>query len=324
MILAVLEAEGGALKKISFELLTAAARADEALSSGGVTALLIGPGAAAAASSVPAATAREVLCAEGVAFEHYAPQAYAQAVLAASEAASAKAIVFGATSYGRDLAPRVAAALSAGLLMDVTDLFAHEGGLAARRPVYAGKAIAQEHALGERAVAAVRPNAFAARSQGGAAAPARALAVEVEAQNVRAKVREVRRETGGRPELSEAEVIVSGGRGLKEPANFVLVEQLADALGAAVGATRAVVDAGWRPHHEQVGQTGKTVSPGLYVAVGISGAVQHIAGMSSSRTIVAINRDGEAPIFKLADYGIVGDALEVLPELTREVGRLKG
>ncbi len=323
MILAVLEVQDGALKKISYEVLTAARAADEALAAGGVAALVMGPGAVQAAQGVPASAAHEVLCAEGDTLSAYAGQAYAQAVLAGAEAASAQVIVFGATAFGRDIAPRVAAARSAGLLMDVTELFAQEGCLAARRPVYAGKALAEVQAAGPQAVAAVRPNAFAAQAQGGPAAPARALAVEVDPASVRARVREVRREAAGRAELSEADVVVAGGRGLKEPANFGLVEDLADALGAAVGATRAVVDAGWRPHHEQVGQTGKTVSPALYFAVGISGAVQHLAGMSSSRTIVAINRDAEAPIFKIADYGIVGDALEILPKLTEEVRRAK-
>ncbi|MDA8345641.1 MAG: electron transfer flavoprotein subunit alpha/FixB family protein [Thermaerobacter sp.] len=324
MILAVLEAQDGALKKISYEVLTAAKKTDEALSAGGVTALLIGPGAQQAAQSVPGNGVQQVLYAEGDAFAAYAPQAYAQAVLAAAQAASAQAVVFGATAFGRDVAPRVAAARSAGLLMDVTELFAKDGSLAARRPVYAGKAIAVVQAVGQTAVAAVRPNAFAAQAAEEPFAPAKALGVDVDPVSVRAKVREVRRESAGRAELSEADVVVSGGRGLKEPENFTLLEELADALGAAVGATRAVVDAGWRPHHEQVGQTGKTVSPGLYFAVGISGAVQHIAGMSSSRTIVAINRDAEAPIFKIADYGVVGDALEILPQLTQEVRRIKG
>ncbi len=324
MILAVLEAQDGALKKISHELMTAAAEADAALASGGVAALLIGPGAQEAAKAVSGAAVQEVLVVEGDAFARYSAQAYARAVLAAAQSTSAHAIVFGATSFGRDVAPRVAAALSAGLLTDVTELFAKGGALAARRPVYAGKAIAEVEATGDQCVVAVRPNAFTAKEQDGSAAPVRPLSVEVDPGSVRAKVREIRRESGGRAELSEADIVVSGGRGLKEPGNFALIEQLADALGAAVGATRAVVDAGWRPHHEQVGQTGKTVSPGLYFAVGISGAVQHIAGMSSSRTIVAINRDAEAPIFKMCDYGIVGDALEILPQLTQEVHRIKG
>lgn len=323
MILAVLEAQDGALKKISHEVLAAAHKADAALSSGGVCALLIGPGAQAAAAQAAGEGVQEVLYVEGEGFAAYASQAFAQAVLAAREAVSAQAVLFGATAMGRDVAPRVSAALNAGLLMDVTDLFAQDGRLAASRPVYAGKAIAQVQATGDIAIAAVRPNAFQPESSGGGAAPLKALAVTVAPGSVRATVREVRREAASRAELSEADIVVSGGRGLKEPENFKLIEELADALGGAVGATRAVVDAGWRPHHEQVGQTGKTVSPGLYFAVGISGAVQHLAGMSSSRTIVAINRDAEAPIFKIADYGVVGDALEILPHLTREVQKLK-
>ncbi len=323
MILAVLEAQDGGLKKISYEILAAAAQANEVLHAGGVCALLIGQQAQRSAVGVPAANCDEVLCVEGPAFAAYSPQAFALAVQAAAESTSAQAVVFGATSLGRDLAPRVSVTLAAGLLMDVTEIFAKGGHLAARRPVYAGKVIAEVECLAETSVVAVRPNAFPAAAQEGPPARTRTLTVEVDAKELRAAVREVRRQASGRQELSEADIVVAGGRGLREPANFALVEELADSLGAAVGATRAVVDAGWRPHHEQVGQTGKTVSPGLYIAVGISGAVQHVAGMSSSRTIVAINRDAEAPIFKICDYGVVGDALEISPQLTREIRLLQ-
>lgn len=323
MILAVLEVQDAGLRKISFEVLRAARRADELQSSGGVTALLIGPGARTAANEAAAQGVEKVLFTEGPEFEKYATQAYAKAVLTACESVSARTIVVGASAFGRDVAPRLAAALGAGLLTDVTELHLADGKLAARRAAYSQKVLADVVVRSETAIVAIRPNAFQAGAAAGGTAPIEELAVSVDASKMGARVREVRRQEAGRVDLSEADVVVAGGRGLREPENFRLVEELADALGGAVGATRAIVDSGWRPHQEQIGQTGKSVAPALYIAVGISGAVQHIAGMSSSRTIVSINRDPEAPIFKLSDYGIVGDAMEILPELTAEVRRIR-
>ncbi len=215
---------------------------------------------------------------------------------------------------GKDLAPRVAAKTGAGLASDCVALEAKGGKLVARRPMYAGKAYATVEWAGEPQMATLRPNVFAL----GVPDPARQA--EVVKGNApassRAKVTAVGVSAQGKVQLTEAQIIVSGGRGLKGPENFPLVEALAEAMGAAVGASRAVVDAGWVDHQMQVGQTGKTVSPTLYVACGISGAIQHLAGMSSSKCIVAINKDADAPIFKVADYGILGDVFEVLPKLT--------
>ena len=256
-------------------------------------------------------------------FARYDGAGYAAAVAAAVKAVSPKLLLFGASSIGKDLAPRVAAKLGAGLAADCTSLDASGGKLVARRPVMAGKAFERVAFPMAPAMATLRPKVFApAPPEAGKAANVEALAFDWDATKPRAVVTGTTGATGGKPDLTESEIIVSGGRGLKGPENFSLVEQLADALGATVGASRAVVDAGWRPHGDQVGQTGKTVSPKLYVAVGISGAIQHLAGMSSSRCIVAINKDPDAPIFKVADYGVVGDLFEVVPALTEAIKKL--
>jgi len=226
------------------------------------------------------------------------------------------------TALGRDVAARVAARLRTGLLTDVVELERTAGGgLRGKRPVYSGKAFAWAQVPDARpAMATLRPNVFAATNDPGRVAEVVPLAVP--SGTPRAVT--VRLETAAQQELdvAEAPIVVSGGRGLKAPENFSLVRDLAHALGGAVGASRAVVDAGWIDHAHQVGQTGKVVSPSLYVACGISGAIQHLAGMSSSKVIVAINKDAEAPIFKIATYGIVGDVFEVLPKLTEEIKKL--
>ncbi len=254
------------------------------------------------------------------AFGRYDGAGYAAAVAQAIEKEKPAAVLFAASSMGRDLAPRVAARLGLGLASDCTALSVANGALVAARPVYAGKAMQQVRFPRTPAMMTLRPKVFAPVSGAGKAGAVQPL--EVSAGAPRAKLRELAAEKGGTVDLTEAEIIVSGGRGVKGPEHFKLIEELAEALGATVGASRAVVDAGWRPHSEQVGQTGKTVSPKLYVAVGISGAIQHLAGMSSSRCIVAINKDPEAPIFKVADYGVVGDLFEVVPALTEAVRKI--
>jgi len=243
--------------------------------------------------------------------------------VAAVEKVKPAALLFAASSMGRDLAPRVAARLGVGLAADCTALAVEEGRLVATRPVYAGKARQRVAFTGTPALVSLRPKIFSpAPPQNGGGATVTPLAADYDAGAARARVREVKATSAGKVDLTEAEIIVSGGRGLKGPEHFDIIEALALTLGATVGASRAVVDAGWRPHGDQVGQTGKTVSPKLYVAVAISGAIQHLAGMSSSRCIVAINKDPEAPIFKVADYGVVGDAFEVVPALTEAIRKL--
>ena len=320
-ILVYVEQRDGAIRPVSREALGEAKRLAAALG-GPVTAVYCGT-ADAGLAALGEAGADQVLFARHDAFARYDGAGYAAAVVAAVQAAAPKAVLFSASSLGKDLAPRVAALLGVGLAGDCVALDAPGGKLVATRPVMAGKALEKLAFPASPALVTLRPKAFAAAAlEAGKSATVSPLSFTYDAGSPRAVVTAVTGETGGKPDLTESEVIVSGGRGLKGPEHFALVEALADALGATVGASRAVVDAGWRPHGDQVGQTGKTVSPKLYVAIGISGAIQHLAGMSSSRCIVAINKDPEAPIFKVADYGVVGDLFEVVPALTDAIRKL--
>lgn len=251
---------------------------------------------------------------------NYSTSAYADLFVEYSNECGADHFVFSNTAMGKDLAPKIAVKLDAGIIVDAVH-FEYEGeNITATRPVYAGKALIDVKLNSDKKVFTLRPNVFAA----GVATDTKAEVEvkDVASPNLSAKVVEVKK-SEGKLDVAEADIIVSGGRGLKAPEHFNLVEDLAEAFGAAVGASRAVVDAGWRPHSEQVGQTGKTVSPTLYVACGISGAIQHLAGMRSSKYIVAINKDKEAPIFQVADYGIAGDVFEILPALTEEIKKAK-
>ena len=246
-------------------------------------------------------------------------ESHAAAVEAAVKERTPSILLFPGTSNGRDLAPRLAARLNVGVASDVDRLEWTNGKLRARRPVYSGKAFATVEITGTPAIATTRPNAFPVENG------AEPQVVKLAAPNVQPKARVIETKTPEAGELSiaEADIIVSGGRGLKEAANFSYIRDLAHAIGGAVGASRATVDAGWIDHQHQVGQTGRVVSPNLYIAAGISGAIQHLAGMSSSKHIVAINKDPEAPIFRVADLGIVGDLFQVLPALTEEVKKAK-
>jgi len=279
-----------------------------------VESIVIGSGVEALAAELASHGADTVHVCEHGDLAAYATEPYARAFAEVVAARKPAIILVPFTAMGKDLAPRVAARLGAGLASDCVALTLKDGRLEARRPLYAGKAYATVRWAGEPQMATLRPNVFAL----GTPDPARKAEVVKHAPDptARARVTSTHAASAGKIELTEAQIIVSGGRGLKGPENFHLVQGLADALGAAVGASRAVVDAGWVDHQLQVGQTGKTVSPTLYVACGISGAIQHLAGMSSSKVIVAINKDPDAPIFKVASYGIVGDVFEVLPKLT--------
>jgi electron transfer flavoprotein alpha subunit len=254
----------------------------------------------------------------------YNPEGYAPVVAHRIKAGGYAAVVFPATSLGKDLAPRVAALLEVPLAGDVTRLEASNGSLTIVRPVYAGKAFARVQIDTAPALVSIRPNVFQP-AENPAAGSVETFAPAVDEPSWRVRVVERKAAAEGALDVGEATIVVSGGRGMKDPSNWNLLEDLRDAIGdgTALGASRAVVDAGWRPHGEQVGQTGKTVAPKLYVAIGISGAIQHLAGMRTSGTIVAVNKDPDAPIFNVADYGIVGDLFEVVPRLTEEVRALK-
>jgi electron transfer flavoprotein alpha subunit len=225
------------------------------------------------------------------------------------------------TSLGKDLTPRVSVKSGCGIIVDCTNIVMANGEIIATRPVYAGKAFVEAKLNTEKKIFTLRPNVFKAQESKNQK-EAKISVTEVSSPNIKTKTNELKK-SSGKLDVAEAEIIVSGGRGMKGPENFKLIEELAESLNAAVGASRAVVDAGWRSHNEQVGQTGKTVSPNLYIACGISGAIQHLAGMSSAKYIVAINKDKEAPIFSIADYGIAGDVFEILPALTKEIKKIK-
>jgi electron transfer flavoprotein alpha subunit len=318
-ILVFIEQRNGNIRKASLEALSEAKR----LAAGAglpVSAVLVGHGIGAKAPELAAYGAGKVFVADEERLARYCAEGYAAAVRAAVEKCQPAAVFMAATALGRDLSGRIAARLGWGCLADVVKLAIEAGAVVATRPVYSGKALATADGASKPVVVTLRPNVFHAEAGEGQAAIEALPAV---GGDIRAVVKEILAKEGGELDVAEADVIVSGGRGIKGPENFALIRELAKLLGAAVGASRAVVDAGWIDHANQVGQTGKVVSPSLYIACGISGAIQHLAGMSSSKVIVAINKDPEAPIFKVADYGIVGDLFQVVPPLIEEVKKLK-
>ncbi len=320
-ILVFAEQRDTKFKKAAFEAVSTGRMLADQLG-GTCSAVVIGKGSASIAAELGAYGAGEVLVVDSPMVERYAGVAWATSIVEAAHATGASVVLLSATQMGKDIAPRVAVGLQAGLAADCTALKVESGDIVASRPVYAGKAITDVRVLTATKVFSIRPNVFSVKPSGGTVA-VKPLSVQLTDAMFAAVV------TGtsvaaGRPDVAEADVVVSGGRGMKGPEHFHLIEELADVLHGGVGASRAVVDAGWRPHDEQVGQTGKTVSPSLYVACGISGAVQHLAGMSSSKYIVAINKDKDAPIFQIADYGIVGDVFEILPELTSRLKEHQG
>ena len=318
-ILAVAEQRDGALRKISEEVVTAAATIAEKLNAEVHAFVGGGAGASTNAAALGKFGAAKIFAAESDYLAQYNPEALAQLIADCVKSGAYTAIIFGGSAFGKDMAPRVAAKLDVPLASDATALDVDGSDIVITRPIYAGRALAKVVLEGSPRVISVRPNIFRAQPRDAAGAVEK-IATDA-LQPGRAVVKEVKSAGGAKVDVAEASIVVSGGRGLKGPENWHLLEELRDALGAnaALGASRAVVDAGWRPHAEQVGQTGKTVSPQLYIAVGISGAMQHLAGMRGARTIVAINKDPDAPIFKVADYGLVGDATEVLPRLVAEL-----
>ncbi|GAB2782310.1 electron transfer flavoprotein subunit alpha/FixB family protein [Streptomyces daliensis] len=308
----------GAVRKPTLELLTLARRIGEPV------AVHLGPNADEAAKTLGEYGAVKVLAADAPEFADYLVVPKVDALQAAYDAVSPAAVLVPSSAEGKEIAARLAVRVGSGIITDAVDLEAGDEGPVASQSVFAAAFTTKSRVTKGTPVITVKPNS-AAPEAAPAAGAVEQLAVSFgDAAKGTKVVSRAPRESSGRPELTEAAIVVSGGRGVNGAENFHIIESLADSLGAAVGASRAAVDAGWYPHSNQVGQTGKSVSPQLYVAAGISGAIQHRAGMQTSKTIVAVNKDAEAPIFDLVDYGIVGDLFEVVPQLTEEVKTRKG
>jgi len=318
------ETRAGELRRVALEAVTAARQLADATGGGEVHALIIGaPGIAAKAEQLGKYGADVVTVVEDPALDMYSPEVVAATAAQIAGVGGQRAAVFSASAQGKDLAPRVAAKLGVSMIADATSLQASGDSIVATHPVNTGKVVATVSLTGSPALVTIRPGAIPPQESNRTARVENAKPA-IDPASARVVPKELIQGNTTQLDLGEAPVVVSGGRGLKVPENFSLLEDLAAAFGnAAVGATRAVTDEGWRPHGDQIGQTGRLVSPDLYVAVGISGAIQHLAGMRTSRTIVAINKDREAPIFKIADYGVVGDALEIVPVLTEAVKEAK-
>jgi electron transfer flavoprotein alpha subunit len=314
MILLVVEHANGKVSKSTWEMITAAR---ESGAEGPLTALVLGSNIAAVAAEISKAV-DQVLVGDLPALAQYDPELWSAAVAQISTEGEAKLILIGGSRSGREYSPRVAVKLEAPLFEDVISLKSASGTITAQRYTFLARVTETVSASVPVAVVTVKPGVFAPAVPGANAAEQ--FDVDLNLPTPRLKVTGKTAERSSRVSLTEADIVVAGGRGVGTPEGFTqYVEALADQLGAAVGATRAVVDAGWRPYAEQVGQTGKTVQPKTYIAIGISGAVQHLSGMNKSKTIVAINRDADAPIFKIADYGIVGDVNQLLPAILTEL-----
>lgn len=320
-VLAVAESDrGGALRPVSWEMVTAGRAVADAIG-GPLVALLFGSGVGDAAGLLGAAGADRVLCADDPGLANANSEAASAVLVDAIAAVRPSVVLIPGTTLGRDYAPRVAARLRAGLAADAVALAVDGDALVATRPVFGGRVQTEVRLRGPGArLVTVHPGSFPAASpQDGVPQAIEGLTVALGDLETRVRVRDTVAAASGPVDLDRATIVVGGGRGLKEAGNFGLVEELATSLDGVVGATRAVTDAGWRPHHEQIGQTGRTVAPRLYVAVGVSGAIQHLVGIQGSDYIVAINRDPDAPIFKIASFGIVGDLFEVVPALIDEL-----
>ncbi len=321
-VLVFAEQRSGKLKKASLEAMSAG-RAIADQTGGSAAAVVLGQSIGSLADELGRVGAEKVFVGDDGIFEKYSNDAYGLAVAKAFGAFGADVLLMSATAMGKDLAPRVTGRLDIGLLSDITGYTVEGGAVVFTRPIFSGKAFATlTPKAGKPFGVTLRPNVFPV---GDSAKTPEVVPLEhgVTSGDVKSVVEQILAAEGGMLDVAEADVIISGGRGMKGPENYKILEELAGLLGAAVGASRAAVDAGWIDHAHQVGQTGKVVSPSLYIACGISGAIQHLAGMSSSKVIVAINKDPEAPIFKVANYGIVGDLFDVVPLLTQAVKELK-
>lgn len=321
----VVEQRDAKIRKVSLELLSECRKvADQAGEP--LVAVILGKGIEGLAGEVASYGADKVILIEDDKVAEYTTGAYTSALNKLFRKEEPQAILIGNTGMGKDLAPRLAHRLGVGLASDCTGMETDAGSfLIFKRPIYAGKAFEYVTSTVRPVLATIRPNTFAlANPDTSRQAEVVKEAAEIDADDLRAIVKEVIIAASKRPELTEANIIVSGGRGMKGPENFGILEELADTIGAAVGCSRAAVDSGWREVEFQVGQTGKIVAPTLYIACGISGAIQHLAGMGSSKVIVAINKDAEANVFNVADYGIVGDLFDVVPVLTQELKKVVG
>jgi electron transfer flavoprotein alpha subunit len=316
----IAEQRDGALRKISFELASAARKLADQLGVE-VSAILLGSGIEGLAAQLGKYGVDKVYVGESPALEPYITEAHAAAAAKIIKENDPAIVLLGASVQGKDLSARLAGKLATGLATDCTDVKIADGKLLAIRPMYAGKCFGEVITSASPQMASLRPNVFALKENAKAAAVTK-FDPAIDAAQIKSKILEVQKDTSGKVDLTEANVIVSGGRGMKGPEGFQILEELAEVLKGCVGASRAAVDAGWRLQKDQVGQTGKVVSPNLYIACGISGAIQHLAGMSSSKYIVAINKDAEAPIFAKADYGVVDDLFKVVPELTSACKKL--
>lgn len=323
-ILVFIEQRDGAVLPAALQTITAASQL-AGKTGGKVVAAVIGKDMGAVADKLDGSGVAFVYVADDAALAMYNPLKYTRTLCAIIEKADPQIILLAASFMGRDLAPRVAMRTNAGLATDCTELdIEGSGALVVKRPIYNGKAFSRVHFnAGRRQMASVRPNTFAAPAGGGAKAERVSVPYAADPADDRQTTKEIARTGGGEKDVTEAAIVVSGGRSLKSEENFKIIYDLAHALDAAVGASRAACDAGYQPHSRQVGLTGKTVTPQLYIACGISGAIQHLAGMRGSRCIVAINTDAEAPIFKVADYGVVADLFTFVPLLTEAVKKVR-
>ncbi|MEJ5376176.1 MAG: electron transfer flavoprotein subunit alpha/FixB family protein [bacterium] len=323
-VLVVVEQRNGAIRKVSWEVLSEGKRLADQLGQEMAAVLVGGDGISSHAEALGQWGAKKVFVAEHSELGQYRTNPYTRVVVDVAKMMEPRIILMGASSTGKDLAPRVAARLGVGMLSDCVAFELQDGTLVGRRPMYAGKLYAYVACKAIPQIATARPNVLSKMEPDPSAkAEVVKVSVQLEDSDLIAKVLELKEEASGRPDLTEAEIIVSGGRGMKGPENYAMLETLADLLGGTVGASRAAVDAGWRPQSDQVGQTGKVVTPNLYIACGISGSIQHLAGMGTSKVIVAINKDPDAPIFQKADYGVVDDLFKVVPPLIEEVKKLK-
>lgn len=322
-IFIIVEQRNLEIRKVSLELLSQGRKiADE--TGDPLVAVILGQGIDGLSATVAASGADKVILVDDAKLADYTTGAYTSVLNKIIRKEEPQAVLMGNTAIGKDLAPRLAQRLGVGLASDCTGMETDASSfLVFKRPIYAGKAFEYLTSNVRPILATVRPNTFAlAAPDASRQAEVVKEAADIDAADLRAILKEVAIAASKRPDLTEANIIVSGGRGMKGPENYVILEALADVIGAAVGASRAAVDSGWKEHKFQVGQTGKTVAPTLYIACGISGAIQHLAGMGSSKFIVAINKDPEANIFNVADYGIVGDLFEVVPVLTEEFKKI--